>query len=183
MTDETLRYQASRRLLLKEFQGRNLPLDCPECSGVMVLRYSPKNDGFFYGCNNYPECKATHGAHQHNGAPLGIPADKETKQWRIKAHEVFDKLWKGPGPTMMRHDAYRYVAGLLGIPSEDMHIARFSINDCKRLIDVLSTNNLVTASLSYPVYNSYPTNLYPVEQKKPEEEEDAENPFSRILDI
>lgn len=30
---------------------------CPECKSRLTKRYSAKNDGHFYGCSSYPECK------------------------------------------------------------------------------------------------------------------------------
>ena len=74
-----------------------MSVNCAECGVEMVLRTTKKytyKDGSprkFYGCSNWPECNGVHGAHL-NGEPLGIPADKETKQWRIKAHERFDEI-------------------------------------------------------------------------------------------
>lgn len=33
--------------------------DCPKCEAPMTKRYSKKNDEYFYGCSEYPECKGT----------------------------------------------------------------------------------------------------------------------------
>lgn len=129
--------------------GRDFPeergdLSCPEagCPGMMELRTS--RYGPFYGCSRWPDCDATHGAHP-NGAPLGIPADSETKEARIMAHEQFDRLWKG-AETLPCYDlpdgadeyeqavdrirgaargrAYRWLAATIGITVEQAHIGR-----------------------------------------------------------
>lgn len=107
-------------------------LTCPDCGSEMVLRNS--RFGKFYGCSTYPACKAAHGAHP-NGKPLGIPADKETKQWRIKAHDAFDTLWKrGGGVRIGRSAAYKWLQESLSMTSEQCHIGRFDIETCKRVI-------------------------------------------------
>jgi len=103
---------------------------CPECGAEMVLRNSKY--GLFYGCSHYPECQATHGAHQNSGEPLGIPADKQTKQWRIKAHETFDNYYKKWG--MKRKEAYKFLQTLMGLSQKEAHIGRFDKEQCQRLI-------------------------------------------------
>lgn len=109
-------------------------LSCPECGAPMVLRRSKY--GPFYGCSTFPECYAAHGAHA-NGVPLGIPTDKETKEWRIKAHEAFDQLWKGKGAPMSRRKAYLLMGDLMDLPSEEVHIGRFTTDQCRELIGKL----------------------------------------------
>lgn len=65
-------------------------MDCPICGKPMVLKKS--KFGLFYGCTGYPECKTSHGAHP-DGSPLGIPADKETRELRVKAHDILEKIF------------------------------------------------------------------------------------------
>lgn len=111
-------------------------LICPECAAPMVLRHSKafsKNGSLrpFYGCSRFPNCKATHGAHP-NGKPLGVPANRETKQWRIKAHDVFDSLWKCSVISMTRKRAYEELAKKLGLL--EVHIGEADIEMCKKII-------------------------------------------------
>lgn len=108
--------------------GTVLKHPCPECGSSMVLRNSKY--GLFYGCTEYPKCKATHGAHK-NGEPLGTPADKPTKKARIRAHDSFDQLWKDK--HMDRGDAYVWMQEAMGLSSEDAHIGKFTIDQCDRL--------------------------------------------------
>lgn len=98
----------------------------------MELR--PSKFGLFYGCSTYPKCKAAHGAHP-DGRPLGIPADKPTKDARIKAHEAFDQLWKSG--RMRRGDAYRWLQTVLGLDKDSAHIGRFTIEQCNQLIEAV----------------------------------------------
>jgi ssDNA-binding Zn-finger/Zn-ribbon topoisomerase 1 len=109
---------------------RTLP--CPElgCGSMMELRRS--SFGLFYGCTRYPHCAGTHGAHP-DGSPLGIAADHETKQARIRAHEAFDQLWRDK-LLPSRKAAYRWMQEALALSKEDAHIGRFSIDQCEALI-------------------------------------------------
>ena len=103
------------------------------CGSPMVLRWTKKFKGgqYFYGCNRYPKCDGTHGCHQATGAPLGIPANKETKSWRIKAHESFDALWKGKEPLMSRLEAYAWISHRLGF---EVHMGEATIETCQKVI-------------------------------------------------
>lgn len=104
------------------------------CGGAMQLRDSKY--GLFYGCASFPNCEATVGAHQATGRPLGTPADKETKQARIDAHEWFDKLWgKGEGipesfEPMRRGQAYAWLRHRMNLGKDECHIGLFSKVQC-----------------------------------------------------
>lgn len=109
---------------------------CPECGAPMVLRETekfryPNGDARrFWGCSRFPACDGIHGAHP-DGTPLGIPADKATKQARITAHAAFDSLWKGG--AMSRKAAYRWMQQALAMTEDEAHIGRFTIEQCTRL--------------------------------------------------
>src|SRR5690606_12490729 len=92
-------------------------LPCPECGGTLVMKDSKY--GKFYGCTNFPKCDGKHSAHQHSGKPMGPPANKETRQWRIKAHAEFDKLWRS---RLTRKDSYKVLAELMGVTAGKAHI-------------------------------------------------------------
>ena len=109
--------------------GAVLKHPCPECGELMVLRNS--KFGLFYGCSTFPKCNATHGAHK-NGEPLGIPADKATKQARIDAHDVFDQLWKGK--HMSRDEAYEWMQEAMEMSEDEAHIGRFDGDQCEELV-------------------------------------------------
>lgn len=108
--------------------GTTLEHPCPECGSAMVLRTS--RYGLFYGCVEYPRCKATHGAHK-DGRPLGTPADAATKKARIRAHDAFDRIWKGG--HMSRSDAYAWMQEAMDLSEEDAHIGKFTIDQCDQL--------------------------------------------------
>jgi len=107
---------------------------CPKCGSLMTLRDS--RFGKFYGCSAFPKCKETHGAHQGTGEPLGIPANKETRQARIQAHDAFDKIWKSR--QMKRQEAYHWLSGQLGIERKACHIGMFNKEQCQKVIAICS---------------------------------------------
>lgn len=110
---------------------------CGECSAEMVLRKSPKYKSPFWGCSKFPECRGSHGAHP-DGRPLGVPANQETKQWRIKAHDAFDTLWKCGGINMTRRKAYKRLAEKMGV--SEIHIGESDIETCKKIIEAVQSN-------------------------------------------
>ena len=118
---------------------RRLEAACPECGSDMVLRDS--RFGLFYGCVRYPACDATHGAHP-NGDPLGVPANKETKQARMAAHDSFDQLWKGAtkkGRKTARKEAYAWLREQLDLTKEECHIGKFDKRLCTLAIKLLES--------------------------------------------
>lgn len=134
----------------KEVRG----LQCPEegCDGTLGLRES--RHGPFYGCNRYPECKATHGAHP-DGSPLGVPADERTRKARMRAHREFDRLWKNApqfysiqeeqgtperGRAIQRIQraarprAYRWLADRLSMDVDDCHVGMMDEFTCELVV-------------------------------------------------
>lgn len=114
--------------------AREYPLDCPTCRVPMRLKPSQYGNGFFYGCRNYPRCKMTASAHP-DGRPAATPADAETKQLRVRAHELFDTLWKGKRPPYTRSEAYLRLQSWLGLRSDEAHIGHFTKEQCKQFIE------------------------------------------------
>ena len=104
--------------------------DCPSCEGKLI--YKEGKYGGYYGCENFPKCKASHSIHQDTGELLGIPADQETRKKRIQAHKVFDKLWRSG--EISRSEAYKFLQKTLHLPAKDAHISHLSIDECDELI-------------------------------------------------
>lgn len=107
---------------------------CPECGARMVLK--PSRYGQFYGCVRWREtgCPGSHGCHP-NGTPLGVPADRKTKDARIEAHAAFDTLWKEGG--MRRKEAYRWMQQALDLDDDEAHIGNFTAEQCALLIQMV----------------------------------------------
>jgi ssDNA-binding Zn-finger/Zn-ribbon topoisomerase 1 len=109
----------------------DVELTCPACKRPMRLRRHELY-GLFWGCDTYVACGTKHGAHA-DGRPLGTPADQETKEWRVKAHDAFDPLWKTGKLT--RSDAYEWLCQVMGKTKEEGHIGHFTVEECKGLIE------------------------------------------------
>lgn len=101
-------------------------LICPECGRSMPLVETCWPDRpWQYRCR----CGVTHGCHP-DGSPLGVPADRATRQARIDAHEVFDRLWRG-GP-LHRQQAYDELAVAMGVERGEAHFGSMSVEECCR---------------------------------------------------
>lgn len=105
-------------------------LKCGECQAQMVLRES--KFGVFYGCTRFPECKGSHGAHA-DGRPKGKPGDEATKKARIRAHQIFDQVWKKK-LVKNRGAAYQWMQKAMKISRSEAHIGEFSIDQCNELM-------------------------------------------------
>lgn len=119
-------------------------LVCPDCGKTMVRRVGPYGD--FYGCSGYPNCKATHCVHQATGKPLGIPANKDTRQARMAAHTSLDVFWKEHG--YHRRTVYRWLAEKMCIKENECHIGLFSLDQCVLVIELCQE---MEKKLSQPV--------------------------------
>lgn len=106
---------------------------CPKCGAHMKLREGLY--GKFFGCQNYPRCRTSHGAHQKTGRPFGTPADDETRAARKRAHQKFDRLWKSG--KMKRWEAYKYMAGIMKMTKDEAHIGKFNLEQCESLIEMI----------------------------------------------
>lgn len=111
---------------------------CPYCGNQAVFTdssevYGGRSYGMIYLCR---PCKAYVGVHKGTDAPLGRLADSELRTWKIRAHAVFDPLWKSK--QMTRGGAYRHLQSLLGLKKNECHIGKFDVKTCKRAVEALS---------------------------------------------
>lgn len=113
-------------------------VQCPYCQGRANLvrgdRIYPHRDDladlWFYLC---APCDAYVGCHDDTTRPKGRLANAETRLARIAAHTAFDQLWQSG--DMRRGDAYRWLAGQLGIPRKKCHIGNFDVARCQRVVE------------------------------------------------
>ncbi len=77
-------------------------------------------------------CDAYVGCHNNTKEPLGTMANRLTREWRRKAHEVFDPLWKDKHYS--RSGAYILLSRKMG---KETHIAESDVETCKQIIKVL----------------------------------------------
>lgn len=99
-------------------QGVVVNCFCGQRMGLRVSKW-----GYFWSCTAF-RCDGTHGAHA-DGRPLGTPADKETKEARIRAHAAFDRLWREK-LVPSRRDAYIELRKALKLSEHDGHISNMT---------------------------------------------------------
>lgn len=135
------------------------PPICPYCERPAILRDSEcvynRSYGMIWIC---VQCQAWVGVHKGTTKPLGRLANKELRDWKIKAHAVFDPLWEAkykhrlaggasksgrPGgahykKAYARGSAYKWLAGEMGIDSKQCHIGMFDVEQCKQVVVICS---------------------------------------------
>jgi hypothetical protein len=117
---------------------------CPYCFAKVGLVdsavvYSGHSYGPLYLCSNWPQCDAYVGCHKGTTKPLGRLANKQLREWKIKAHAALDELWKSK--RYSRHHAYQIASDILGKPFDETHIGMFDVQNCKDLIRALQFIN------------------------------------------
>jgi hypothetical protein len=110
---------------------------CPKCHKEAPWvenkeRYG-KNYGKSYMCYFCRPCGTYVGCHNNTRKPLGEMADKETMEWRIKAHAVIDPLWRGG--KMKREEVYRMLREKFG---REIHIGESNVKMCEQIISFLA---------------------------------------------
>lgn len=113
-----------------------MELICPSCNNPMMqetskFTYSDGRFKKFWCCHN---CSITHSAHP-DGRPVGVPANKETREWRQKAHKAFNKTWQQWGYSQGK--AYILMQRLMGMTQQEAHIGNFDKRQCQILIQLL----------------------------------------------
>lgn len=121
-----------------------MEVECPYCGRLAGLVDSKEVYGKSYGmiwmCH---PCQAWVGVHKNDGQnrPLGTLANAETRHARRMAHARFDPIWQarldgGKSKNKVRNEVYRWLAGHLGTPVEQCHIAMFDLPTCVRVIEI-----------------------------------------------
>jgi uncharacterized protein DUF3268 len=112
---------------------------CPYCGQDTVYEDSAviygRSYGMIYHCQS---CRAYVGVHKGTDKALGRVADAELRKWKIAAHNAFDPLWKTG--LFKRKEAYQWLSKLLDIPAEYTHIGFFSVDTCKKVVDIIESS-------------------------------------------
>lgn len=125
---------------------------CPYCGQVSKLVdsavvYHGKSYGLIYLCK---PCDAYVGVHKGTSKPLGRLANKELREWKKRAHSVFDPIWQnvvteaiekhGYAPKGVKYQArskaYAALARELKIDPDQCHIGMFDIDKCKATVRI-----------------------------------------------
>jgi hypothetical protein len=118
---------------------------CPYCnkeskkvSGKKIYPYLPKLwHKTYYECS---PCGTYVGCHPGTERPLGVPANKDLRTIRIRAHSVFDTLWQSG--KMKRGQAYCWLERELKLEPGDCHIGLFSFDQCVKAIELCTRKAL-----------------------------------------
>jgi hypothetical protein len=115
---------------------------CPYCTKPAALvesneiygAFSP-DYGKFWQCK---PCGAYVGTHKNSPkhVPLGRLANKELRDWKKKAHAVFDPLWKSG--RMSRNLAYHLLQTKMNMGKNDAHIGKFDVEQCKKMVELFT---------------------------------------------
>lgn len=119
---------------------------CPYCGQKAKLKgsaivYNGRDFGWIWDCR---PCDAYVGVHKDSSTfePKGTLANKELREWRKAAHAAFDPIWQSG--QMTRKQAYRWLSEQMNLT--EAHIGEFDIEQCRRLIEILSTTLNLTTS-------------------------------------
>lgn len=117
------------------------PPTCPYCGRPARLSsgreiYEHRND---LGNRRYWQCipcDAFTGADEKNFAPVGTMANPELRKARAAAYAAFHPIWQSG--AMSRNAAYRWLAEALHLPKPLVHINRFDVATCARVVEIVS---------------------------------------------
>jgi hypothetical protein len=108
----------------------------------MILRRRRSDGAPFWGCERFPTCKATHGAHP-DGTPLGIPGTRDEKAARRSAHAAIDVIWQSG--RMNRGGVYAWLERSMQLPKGEGHVGRFNVEQCEQAIQLANAFMAVDA--------------------------------------
>lgn len=127
----------------KHFRKIARGLICPYCEGPSVKVDSAVVYGTSYGpiriCFS---CQAWVGFHPGGKTALGRLANHELRQWKKRAHDCFDPLWKRKArlnnlpPNVARSQAYRWLSRKMGTRLKYTHIGMFDLEQCKQVVEL-----------------------------------------------
>lgn len=108
--------------------------DCREATEVVTAAEAgaTRREGLVRRC---PKCGAYVHCHPGTDRGMGRVADAELRRLRRKAHEAFDRLWRGPQKVKKsRYNAYSWLALRLKMNKDRVHFALFDKETCRRVI-------------------------------------------------
>src|SRR4051812_45712379 len=108
-------------------------MECPYCKKEVPWISNEEVYGKRYGksymCYYCRDCDAYVGCHENTRRALGTMANKELREWRMKAHAAIDPLWRGG--RMKRGTLYARLNDFLG---KETHVGEATVDDCKAII-------------------------------------------------
>lgn len=87
----------------------------------------------FWACM---DCGAWVGCHPGTDNPLGRLANAALRKAKMAAHSAFDPLWRNG--SMKRAEAYKWLAGQMGIAPQNCHIGMFDEDRCAAVVEIVT---------------------------------------------
>ena len=121
------------------------PKKCNICNGDVIYISNSKIYGKEYGsgkCYYCTKCGSYVGTHKTNHKKaLGILANKEMRDMKMKCHSLFDLKWKNESTSKKRHiarrKAYKELANKLNISIYDCHFGYFTLDMLNKAYAIL----------------------------------------------
>ena len=113
------------------------PKICHFCGGNVELTSNAKVYGKEYGngkCYLCTNCGAYVGVHTGTKTALGILANQEMRDKKIKCHDLFDNMWKS---NKKRNELYKRLANEMQIERSHCHFGHFDANELDKAYDIL----------------------------------------------
>jgi len=116
------------------------PTKCNLCGGKVIYTSNDKIYGKQYGsgyCYLCTCCGAYVGTHKpYPKVALGILANSEMRELKMKAHSLFDEEWRD---NSRRTWKYHWLAERLGIPFRECHFGYFDKDMLLKAINILES--------------------------------------------
>jgi len=130
--------------MCKQISYFPIPKYCVNCIPKTKIEYIDssyiygKSYGMIYICK---KCETYVGVHDNTNVPLGVLANKELRELKKSAHELFDKLWKNKeNKYEARKAAYKWLANELDL--KELHFGWLNKYDLKLAIQILKMKSL-----------------------------------------
>src|SRR5882724_1641951 len=108
-------------------------MHCPYCGAPAVWCENKaiygRNFGKSYMCWLCKACDAYVGCHSNTQRPLGTMANKELRDWRIKAHAAIDPIWQRE--ILTRKQVYQELKTHF---RREIHIGESDVIQCQAII-------------------------------------------------
>ena len=121
------------------FKFESQPTICHFCGGEVIFTTNDRIYGKLYGngkCYLCTKCKAYVGVHTGSKTALGILANDEMKEWKVKCHNLFDTFWKNGRND--RNYLYKKLANQMKIERSHCHFGHFNLEELKKAYSIIS---------------------------------------------